>query len=198
MSDESVSQRALDENLRARAWYDEHHAYYASLIDDTPPTNRADALRRFAARAPANGVVLELGSGTGRDADFVESLGVQVRRTDVTQGFIDLQRARGHVVERLDVLTDELGGPHDGVFAMCVMLHVAAEATDAVLRKAARASRPGGAFLVSVRAVGDAHATAWDRDELVARLDAVGFDVVWEARDFDGDLWLVFLAIARA
>ena len=189
--------RALHENLRARAWYDAHHADYANLIEDVPPPNRADALRELVARVPAGGRVLELGSGTGRDADFVESLGVQVRRTDVTQGFIDLQAARGHRVDRLDVLRDDLGGPYDGIFAMCVLLHVTAEATDLVLDKIAGALPPGGSVLVSVRAVGDAHVTAWDRDAFVARLDAAHLDVVWEAPDFDGDAWLVFLASKR-
>jgi len=193
----SITERALEENRRARAWYDEHHAYYASLVEDAPPPNREAALRELVARIPAGGHVLELGSGTGRDADFVESLGVHVRRTDVTQGFIDLQAARGRAVDRLDLLTDELGGPYDGVFAMCVMLHVTREATDAVLSSIAGALRKGGACLVSVRAVGDEHATAWDRKAFVARLDAVGLDVVWEARDFDGDEWLVFVATHR-
>jgi hypothetical protein len=34
-------------------------------------------------RAPPGATVLEVGSGTGRDADYLEALGPDVRRTDV-------------------------------------------------------------------------------------------------------------------
>jgi hypothetical protein len=121
-----------------------------------------------------------------------------VRRTDVTQGFIELQAERGSTVERLDVLRDDLGGPHAGVLAMCVLLHVTAEATPGVLQRIAAALDVGGHFLVSVRAEGDAEATAWSRDAFVTALDEAGLEVVWDDRDWDGDAWLVFLARRRA
>src|SRR5687768_15027800 len=94
-----VPQSAIDGNRRALEWYDENYAYYDSLIDREPSNAREEALRQLVARVPADGLVLELGSGTGRDADFVESLGPRVRRTDVTRGFIDLQAKRGKQVE---------------------------------------------------------------------------------------------------
>jgi SAM-dependent methyltransferase len=91
--------------------------------------------------------VLEIGSGSGRDADFIESLGGKVRRTDVTQAFLDLQAERGKHGERLNVLTDALGGPYDAVLAICVLIHIERADTDRVLRKVRKALRPGGAFL---------------------------------------------------
>jgi SAM-dependent methyltransferase len=181
----------------AIAWYEQNARYYDGLLEREPPQARADALRRLAAVVPAGGVVLEIGSAGGRDADFLCSLGVRVRRSDVTQGFIDLQAERGRKVERLDVLRDDLGGPHAGVLAMCVLLHVTAEATPGVLRRIAAALEVGGHFLVSVRAEGDPNATAWPRATFAMALGDAGLDVVWDDRDWDGDAWLVFLARRR-
>lgn len=181
-------------NRQAVRWYEDNARYYDGLLDRDPPAARAEALRRLAAVVPAGGVVLEIGSASGRDADYLGSLGVRVRRSDVTQAFIDLQAERGAQVERLDVLSDDLGGPHAGVLAMCVLLHVTAEATPGVLRRIAAALEPGGHFLVSVRAEGDAKATAWPRQAFAGMLREAALEVVWDDRDFDGDAWWVFLA----
>jgi len=84
---------------------------------------------------------------SGRDpdthADFVEGLGVQVRRTDATKRFLKLQAARGKLGEFLDLITDDLGGPYDAVLALCVLIHVPREQTDQVLAKIAGSLRPG-------------------------------------------------------
>ena len=128
--------------------------------DDTAPGTDVtgdvggEALRQLVAAVPAGGTALEIGSGPGWDADALEAQGIAVRRTDVTQAFIDLQVARGKAVERLDVTTDDLGGPYDAVLALAVLQHVEREQLPAVLGRVAGALRPGGAFLLSVR-VGD-------------------------------------------
>jgi len=189
-----VPQSAIESNREALKWYNENYEYYDSLIEPHPSKNREEALRKLTQNLPEDGTVLEFGSASGRDADFIESLGLKVRRTDITQGFIDLQAKRGKIVDTLDILTGEYGGPYDGIFAMCVMLHVKAEATDAVLAKVAASLKRGGVFLVSVREVADERATAWSRDEFAERLQRAGLKVIWDERDFDGDQWIEFLA----
>jgi 2-polyprenyl-3-methyl-5-hydroxy-6-metoxy-1,4-benzoquinol methylase len=94
--------------------------------------------------------VLEIGSGPGRDADVLESLGLAVRRTDATQAFVDLMVERGKHAELSNVVTDELGGSYYGVLAMGVLIHVDRNQTDAVLRKIHAALRPDGAFLAAM------------------------------------------------
>ncbi len=190
----AIPQGAIDSNRQALKWYDDNYEYYDSLIDPLPSSSREKALRQLAKHVSIGGTILEFGSASGRDADFIESLGLSVRRTDITQGFINLQKKRGKKVDNLDILTGEYGGPYDGIFAMCVMLHVTPEATDAVLAKVAAALKPSGVFLVSVREEGDARATAWSRNEFVQRLERAGLTVIWDDRDFDGDQWIEFLA----
>ncbi|MCR6475755.1 class I SAM-dependent methyltransferase [Variovorax sp. ZS18.2.2] len=187
-----------DEAIRS---YESSAEAYARQIDPHPPAEREAALRRLAAAVQPGAAVLEVGSGTGRDADFLETLGLKVRRTDATRAFLELQMQRGKRAELLNILTDDFGGPCDAVLALCVLLHVERDLTDRVLHKVAGALRPGGAFLVSVRdetgAAGDRrNLTFWDRAGFAARLEAAGLRVDWDDRhtDEDGDTWLTFLA----
>lgn len=103
------------------------------------------------------GRVLEIGSGGGRDALALEARGISVRRTDVSQGFVDLLRGNGFEADLLDPLTDDLadprrpGAPYDGVWACACLIHVAREDLGAVLRRLAEATRAGGRLHASVR-----------------------------------------------
>lgn len=175
---------------------------YDTLVNARRPPHIEDALQRLVQCLPLGGSVLEIGSGTGRDADFVESLGAVVRRTDATQAFLDLMAERGKKAELLNVMTDELGGgPYDGVLAMGVLIHVDREQVDPVLRKIHAALKPGGAFLVAMRkgegeTSGDYHTVCWTRDRFAARLAAAGLSVAWDAESVgrDGNDWVTFLA----
>ena len=129
------STRAWSSNRRTIQSYTESVREYDEQVSPRPPGYIADALRRMMRHVPAGGLEHEVGSGTGRDADFVESLGGKVRRTDATQAFLDLQAERGKKGERLNLLTDRLGGPYDAILAICVLIHVERAATDRVLRK---------------------------------------------------------------
>jgi 2-polyprenyl-3-methyl-5-hydroxy-6-metoxy-1,4-benzoquinol methylase len=174
---------------------------YDTLVDAKRPPHIADALRRLVQCLPRGGSVLEIGSGSGRDADFVESLGAAVRRTDATQAFLDLMAERGKAADLLNVMTDELGGPYDAVLAMAVLIHVDREQIDAVLHKIHTALKPGGAFLVAMRkgegeTGGNYHTVYWTRDGFAARLAAAGLAVAWQAESLgpdDGE-WVTFLA----
>ena len=109
----------------------------------------AHCLERLAETVPG-GQVLEIGSGPGWDADRLETAGLTVQRTDVTQAFLAFQRDRGKDVDELNVLSDDLGGPYDGVVALHVLQHVEDDHLPGVLAKVAAALRPDGRFLVSI------------------------------------------------
>ena len=109
----------------------------------------SNGLTRLAETVPG-GHALEIGSGPGWDADALEEAGMTVRRTDITQAFIEFQRTRGKEADRLDVINDDLGGPYDAVVSLHVLQHVEPDDLPAVLAKVAAALRPGGRFLVSI------------------------------------------------
>ncbi|KQU67300.1 MULTISPECIES: class I SAM-dependent methyltransferase [unclassified Rhizobacter] len=174
---------------------------YDTLVDPQRPAHILKALRQLVEAVPPGGRVLEIGSGPGRDADVLESLGLAVRRTDATQAFIDLMAERGKRAELLNVVTDELGGPYDGVLAMGVLIHVERNQTDAVLRKIHNALGPGGAFLAAMRegegeTTGDYHTVCWTRERFTERLAAAGLSVSWDADSVgrDGNDWITYLA----
>ncbi|MEV6521704.1 methyltransferase domain-containing protein [Longispora sp. NPDC051575] len=197
---------ALRRNRHTVESYERWAKGYAESVSPEQSPFGAAALRRLAGAAGPGGTVLEVGSGPGWDADFVESLGVAVRRTDATGAFRDIQTARGKQVGHLDLLADDLGGPYDAVLAMCVLIHIDRALTDLVLGKVAGALRPDGAFLVSVREgtgelwdSGEAagcHLVFWDRAGFAARLASAGFTVDWDDRHVYGgdEPWLTFLA----
>ena len=196
----TVSKKALANNARTIQSYEEYAEEYDTIVADAPSPAVEVTLRQLAESVGVGASVLEIGSGAGRDADFVESLGLVVRRTDATQAFLDLQAARGKHGELLNLLTDELGGPYDSVMALCVLIHIDRNSIDMVLRKIAGALRPDGFFLVSLRegegeTVGNYHTVYWQRDNFAAALAAAGMNVEWEQHNVaGGEAWLTFLA----
>jgi 2-polyprenyl-3-methyl-5-hydroxy-6-metoxy-1,4-benzoquinol methylase len=188
-------------SLSTIASYEAYAEQYSSNVAKFPAPSDEAALRRLADTAGQGGHLLEVGSGPGWEADFLETLGVTVRRTDATQRFLEIQAARGKKGDVLNVITDDLGGTYDGVVAMCVLIHVPRDQIDHVLAKFARSLRPDGALLVSMRdgdgeSVGRYHTVYWRRDDFVGRMGAAGFALVWEGHslDTDNDSWHTFLA----
>jgi hypothetical protein len=106
-----------------------------------------------------DGRLLELGSGPGRDADYLQARGVRVTRSDATGAFVGALRGRGLQALRLDVRTDELGGPWDSVLANAVLLHLTTTQFASVLERA-RAAIPAGGTLAFTLKEGDGEAWA--------------------------------------
>ena len=157
------------------------------------------------------GHVLEIGSGPGWDADVLEEAGLTVRRTDIAQAFIDLQRARGKQVDRLDAINDDLGGPYDGVVTLHVLQHVEPGDLSAVLAKIAAALLPSGRFLVSIPLgegagweIGEAgnpyYRSLRTEARFVAALRDVGLEPEWSKRSVEHEEtgWLCVLAGNRS
>ncbi len=166
----------------------------------------AGGLTRLAESTPG-GHVLEIGSGPGWDADRLEEAGLTVRRTDITQGFIDFQRSRGKQIDRLDAINDDLDGPYDAVVSLHVLQHMEPDDLTVVLAKVAEALRPGGRFLVSVPLgegagweVGESgkryYRALRTEAEFIAALTVVGLHTEWTERSVeDGESgWLCVLA----
>jgi SAM-dependent methyltransferase len=150
--------------------------------------------------------LLEIGSGPGWDADWLEAQGLKVRRTDAAQAFVRFQNSRGKMAEKLNVLADPLHGPYDAVVALYVLQHIDRRALPVVFKKISRALRGGGAFLFSIREGigeivekgsegGSYYIVLWRQSELVALLKSLRFSLLWStsAEDSEGH-WMTFLA----
>ncbi len=144
-------------------------AYQAAAQEylDRGPTTSLPAydafLVCFAEAVGPGGHVLELGSGPGLDATKLESLGIHVERSDATPAFLDLLRAAGHEARQLDLRTDDLDGPYDGVFANAVLLHLTRPTFEEVLARIRLAVRDGGLLAFTVK---EGDGEAWSNEKL--------------------------------
>lgn len=195
----TIPPKSLADSRRTIESYEGFAEQYSRLGGPSPDVEAA--LRRVAEATGNGGRILEIGSGPGWEADFLETLGVSVRRTDATRRFLEIQAERGKQGDLLNVITDDLGGPYDAVVALCVLIHVPRDQIDQVLTRIAQALRPDGAFLVSMRdgdgeTSGKYHTVYWHRDDFAARMEAAGFVLAWDeySVDCDNDAWNTFLA----
>jgi SAM-dependent methyltransferase len=191
------------------AAYQADAAAYAEGTRHLPDTVHRD-IAAFAARLGAGARVLEIGSGSGRDARALEAAGIVVRRTDITPAFVALMRAEGHDADVVDPLTDDLGGPWDGVWSSAALLHADRGELATVLARLAAVTRVGGCLYASLKE-GDGegwsthgHVTAprhfyyWREAPLRAVLDGAGWAVDSVARtESPGDHWLDVVATRR-
>lgn len=196
--------------------YDASAEAYRDATTDLPPAI-VSAVARFAHVVGSPARVLEIGSGTGRDAAALERLGLSVRRTDITPAFVELLRTGGQAADRLDPLLDDLADPsapataYDGVWADASLLHVDRDDLATVLARLAQATRPGGGLFVSVKE-GDGEAwsthgnvtaprffTFWRDEPLRSVVEAAGWSVseVVRMRGRDEEHWLEVLGVRR-
>lgn len=188
-----------DETLRT---YEAAARLYRDLAAPAPLPELVALLDAACALLPPGASALELGTGPGRDTPLLEQRGVAVRRTDGAQSFVDLLRADGHTAELLDVRTDVLGGPHDLVVAIAVLLHLDRDELADLLRRLVPVA-PVLAFTVKE---GDGQAWTTDRLELPRRftywregaltelLQQTGWDVRQVMRATAREPWLLVLA----
>jgi len=72
---------------------------------------------------PLKANILEIGSGDGCGADYLEALGYTVLRTDPIRNFVRFQKSRGKKTHQFDVLTQVLAQRFDLVLAPAVFHH---------------------------------------------------------------------------
>jgi SAM-dependent methyltransferase len=197
---------STDPNSATLAAYEAHVAEYVS----TTPHEIASGLKGWIdaalSRVKPGSTILEIGSGFGRDADYIESHGFVVIRSDAARGFVTHMRAQGHRARVLNILTQDIGGPYAMVFADAVILHFTPIQAALCFAKARKALRPGGVFAFCVKVgEGDEWSQAklgaprdfhyWQAAPLLAALKAAGFGPVSISTDTSSGLaWLMVVA----
>ncbi len=172
-------------------------------------TERVRPLLDRLADLVGHGPVLEIGSGPGFDAEYLESRGVRVLRSDATMAFVERLRQFGHEVRVLDARTAELGGPWRGILADAVLLHLSRTQFADFATRANRAVIIDGHLALTLKE-GDGegwssaklglprHFTYWREPALRTALEAAGWDVLnVEHVQGNPEPWLYVLATNR-
>jgi len=180
-----TSEQWMNDARRSGSWFE-----VVSLIDDMAAILRAHAL------------VLEIGSAAGEEAKVMESRGLDVRRSDATPAFVHELRRAGHTVDQLNVITDDLGGPWDAIFANAVFLHLERVDFARVLEKCFAATTSEGLLAFSLKEGvgaewvtkkldGPRHFTYWSEPDLRAFIESSPWSLR-SLRHVDGnvDQWL--------
>lgn len=197
-----------DKNQRTVAGYDAYAERYAEATQTSNFESRNQALEVFMARVKPAGRVLEVASGPGWDADTMEAHGLNVRRTDISEGFIAVQQKRGKRVERLDLIKDDLGGPYDGLVALYVIQHISRSLVEGAIARMAAALAVDGLLLFSFQlgeddrvdeeSSGDYHIVQWRQEDMETVLVRHGFETVWSRTEGSNEGPWVTLVARRA
>jgi SAM-dependent methyltransferase len=132
------------------------------------------ALLDVLAAHAAGGEVLELGSGPGLEASYLERCGVIVHRTDATPAFVRRLQRQGHAAPVVDVRSDDLGGPFDALLAHAVLLHLSRDDLAHALLACRAATKPDGLFAFTLK---EGDGEAWSD----AKLGDPRWFVYWRA-----------------
>lgn len=199
------------------AFYDEHAARVAAGYErvDFESINR-----RVLRYLGPDDRLLEIGSGSGRDAAWFLALGLDVRCLDASEAMID-QAVAHHPELSGRIGRHALPAPlpfadasFDAVTAMAVIMHLAEDELTAAFDECARVCRAGGTFAYSVnteRAGLDAdgrdekgrHFTCMTKREWEGLHAAAGFSTAesWESEDITerpGIRWVTFICKREA
>lgn len=100
---------------------------------------------------PENPMILEIGSGSGKDAKYIMSQDFKLELTDACQGFVDYLNSQGMKARLLNILTGDLDEKYDMIFADAVFLHFTPEQLRMVLQKVSGSLKKGGRVAFSLK-----------------------------------------------
>jgi len=140
-----------DMNAMTIATYEGHVKEYADGTPHEVSGAFKDWIDESLEGLPQDARILEIGSGTGRDAMYIQSKGHTIECTDGTKGFVEYMQQAGLSAHELNILTDNLEGKYDLVLAVAVLLHFDRGQTAAVLEKIHDSLNEGGKFTFSLK-----------------------------------------------
>lgn len=147
---------------------DTYETHVQEYIDGTPNEVSGgvkDWIDRTLDELPNDASIIEIGSAFGRDANYIETIGYSVERTDATHGFVDFLLSQGHSAKDFNLLTDDFDKSYDVVFADAVLLHFTRDEFEFALRKVHAALNVDGRFAFSLK---QGEGERWSEDKLGA------------------------------
>lgn len=193
----------MNSNEQTLSVYQDHFQNY---IDGTVQVTAEDSfqgvwIKSVLDRIPKKASILEIGSAFGRDASFIQQNGYEnIDLTDAFQASVDYLQTQGFDARLLNVLTDELSGEYDLIFASAVFLHFNDEELKHVVSKLKHHVSATGYLAFSVKQGEGEEWTDkkmgapryfyyWTANRILSLLHTAGYDEV-DVRETDDKKWL--------
>ncbi len=153
-------------------------------------------------RVGHNAAILEIGSAFGRDASYIKEAGYTITATDAFDAAIEKLNQLGFAAVKLNVLTDELDGEYDLIFASAVFLHFTPDELRGVLGKLRARLKQDGLLAFSVKQ-GDGEEWTdekmespryfcyWQKEPLTQLVAESGYSLVEVGNVDDSQKWLM-------
>lgn len=193
-----------DIKVKTVEYYDNQaNTWSASHGGDDDESWWKDEMTRFKEYLP-NGKVIEIGSGVGKDAQALISLGYDYVGTDASIGLLELARQRNPLALFVKKYIHELDsslGEFDGFWASAVLLHIPRdEMINSLLVISSVLKKDGIGFITMKEGEGEQIDektgrlfTYYKEHEFRDVLESTGFFVLEvKKRDTEKDNWLIF------
>lgn len=164
-------------------------------------------LDMFLSKIQRSDSILEIGSASGRDADYIEAKGFSVTRTDIVEAFIRYQRDLGREIEIYNAIDGDLGRKFDLIIATAVFLHFDGAQFDQALANTRKHLHKSGWFALALKygegeefsdekLNGERYFRYWKPEELSKVLQSQGFSVN-NLRISDDGQWVFCVACLK-
>ncbi|NCU38164.1 methyltransferase domain-containing protein [Candidatus Saccharibacteria bacterium] len=134
--------------------------------------------------------IFEIGSGPGYTADYLESLGYRVTRSDIVNEFINFNQSSGKYIVRHNVATDAIPRVFDAVLAINVMQHLNSKDMEKSLLYINDGLKKGGLFIFTITLGkndewhddkgGARYFAGWQKEKLIDILNKAGLQVIYD------------------
>jgi hypothetical protein len=153
---------------------------------------------------PQDKSIFEIGSAFGRDANFMESLGYKVNRSDAASSFVNYLHEQGSSCQLFNALKDDLSDSTFAVFASAVFLHFTKHELENVLKRMYAKFDDGGLLAFSVKCgIGQEWENEklgrkrlfcyWQPNELQNLLSKFNFEILYLEQD-EEQKWIYIIA----
>lgn len=190
-----------EENIRTLETYNQAtDAYIGGTVSVTDGMQKLWIDRIFEG-VPKSARVLEIGSATGRDAQYITSLGYKVDLSDASDGFVQHLRKAGHPAKYLNIVEKPPNGQYDMILAIAVFVHFTRADIELAMLNLAGALAPDGRLVFSViPGQGEKWTTAkmgkeryfnyWSEGDIVEIVEAAGLTLVSrQTADYGDKIW---------
>lgn len=142
-----------DINQITIASYDKYIDEY--IRKDSQDMDRREAywpgVEHFMSVLKPNTEIFEIGSAMGRHASAMEKAGFKVQRSDGSRSFVEYLNKHGYTAKQYDVLSTDIVGKYQAIYAHAVLLHFPLLEFRMALRTIYKGLEPNGVFCFSMK-----------------------------------------------